>query len=481
MALFTIEELLLATGGHLLSGSKSGRPSRLSIDSRTAKPGEFFVAIQGHRFDGHLFVPEALKKGVTGVLVRGDFKASLPRQRQRPAPIMIGVDDPIRAFQDLAGFHRRRFDIPVIAISGSNGKTTTTQMIGNILRQEFHLLQTKGNLNNHIGVPLTLLRLTRRHQLTVLEMGINQFGELTRLCSIARPTVGVLTNIGRTHLAGLKQLDGVARAKGELVASLPTNGSAILNADDGYFPFLSSLAKGPVLSFGFAPHADVHITRLRSQRSHAWTFTLRRPGYHRPVAVQLPAHGLHNVANAAAASAASFVMGVKSASIRNGLAQFRPMAMRTEIVQWNRVKILNDAYNANPTSMQVALETLSQMSGTRRRIAVLGDMLELGRMAKAAHEEIGVLVANLGIDDLIVCGALGTHTATGAIKAGMCRDHVVVTHDDPDTGYPTLLDCLVERLAPGDSVLVKGSRAMQMERIVDGWKQRFPRGRAQAR
>ena len=480
MARFTIEELLLATGGHLLSGSKSGPPSRLTIDSRTAKPGEFFVAIQGHRFDGHAFVPEALNKKVTGALVRGDYRPSRSRLRQRSAPVLIGVDDPIRAFQDLAGFHRRRFDIPVIAISGSNGKTTTTHMIGSILKEEFHVLQTKGNLNNHIGVPLTLLRLTRRHQVAVLEMGINHFGELTRLCDIARPTIGVLTNIGQTHLAGLKHLDGVARAKGELVASLPADGSAILNADDSYYPFLTSLAKGRLLSFGFASHADVRITRLRSQRSHAWTFTLRRPGYRRPVAVRLPTPGRHNVANVAAASAAGFAMGVSPTSIRTGIAQFSPMAMRTEIVNWKGVKFLNDSYNANPASVYVALEALSDMTGAGRRFAVLGDMLELGRAAKRAHGDIGASVAKFGIDDLIVCGPMGMHTATGAMKAGMDRDHVLVTRDDPDTGYPTLLAGLAERLLPGDAVLVKGSRGMRMERIIDGWKQLFPKGRTQA-
>lgn len=220
MARFTIDELLLATGGHLLSGSKLGPPSSLTIDSRTAKPGEFFVAIKGHKFDGHAFVSEALQKKVTGALVCSDYRVPRSRPRLQPAPVLIGVDDPIQAFQDLAGFHRQRFDIPVIAISGSNGKTTTTQMVGNILQQELRVLQTKGNLNNHIGVPLTLLRLTHRHQVAVLEMGINHSGELTRLCEFSRPTIGVLTNIGRTHLAGLKHLDGVARAKGELVLSL---------------------------------------------------------------------------------------------------------------------------------------------------------------------------------------------------------------------------------------------------------------------
>ena len=481
MASFTVEELLLATGGHLLSGSRSRRSSRLSIDSRTAKHGEFFVAIKGQRFDGHAFVPSALKKGVMGALVHGDYRPSLARLRQRSAPVLIGVDDPVRAFQDLAGFHRRRFDIPVIAVSGSNGKTTTTQMIGSILQEEFRLLQTKENLNNHIGVPLTLLRLTRRHQAAVLEMGINQFGELTRLCGIARPMIGVLTNIGRAHLSGLKHLDGVARAKGELVASLPADGSIILNADDPYFPFLSSMAKGRVSSFGFAPHADIHIIWTRSHRSHLWTFALRRPGYRRPVVVRLPVPGGHNIANAAAASAVGFVMGVKPMSIRNGLARFRPMAMRTEIVQWNNVKILNDAYNANPSSMYVALEALSHMPGRGKRIAVLGDMLELGRAAKTAHEEIGALVANFGVDHLIVCGSMGVHVATGAVKAGMCRDHVEVTRDGPNTGYPMLIACLTACLSPGDMVLVKGSRAMRMERIVECWKQQFPMARTKAR
>ena len=481
MARFTIEELLVATGGELLSGSKTREASRLSIDSRTIKPREFFVAIQGQRFDGHAFVPEALKKGVAGVVVRRDFRASLPRRRQRPAPVLIGVDDPIRAFQDLAGFHRQRFDIPVIAVSGSNGKTTTTQMIVQILRQERCLLETQGNRNNHIGVPLTLLRLARRHQIAVLEMGINHFGELKRLCGIARPTVGVLTNIGYTHLTGLKHLDGVARAKGELVASLPHDGIAILNVDDAYFPFLSSLAKGRVVSFGLSSHADVHISRLRSTRSDACIFALRRPGFRRPIVVRLQTHGQHNVANAAAASAAGVVMGMKPASIRDGLANFRSIAMRTEVVRWQRVTFLNDTYNANPTSVQVALEALCQMRGMGRRIAVLGDMLELGRYANVAHRTIGALVAKLDIDVLVVCGSMGEQTAAGAIKAGMHRDRVVVTHDDPDTELPRLTAWLAEHLAPGDMVLVKASRVMRLERVVEAWKQQFARRRAHAR
>mgnify|MGYP001422774453 CR=1 FL=1 len=481
MAGFKVEELLLATGGHLLSGSKLGHPSRLSIDSRTVKPGEIFVAIKGRRFDGHAFVPSALKKGVRGVVVRGDYRPSFSKARRKSDQVVIGVDDPIRAFQDLAGFHRRRFDIPVVAVSGSNGKTTTTQMIGSILRQEFCLLQTKGNLNNHIGVPLTLLRLNRRHQMGVVEMGINQFDELTRLCGIAKPTIGVLTNIARTHLAGLNHLDGVARAKGELLASLPLDGSAILNADDPYFPFLRSLSNGSVVSFGFSPHADVHVTKVCLSQSQGWSFSLQRPGYRRPVAVRLPVPGRHNVANAAAASTVGFVVGVKATAIRNGLAKFRPMAMRTEIVQWNDVEILNDAYNANPTSMQVALEMLSHMPGRGRRIAVLGDMLELGCAAKAAHEEIGSLVAHLGVDNLILCGSMGSYTASGAIKAGMCRDHVVVTCDDQTTGYKTLIACLADCLSPGDTVLVKGSRSMRMEQVVEGWRKHFSRRRTQAR
>ena len=481
MAVFTVNELLSATGGCLLAGSPSVPASRLSIDSRTVKPGEFFVAIRGHQFDGHAFVAEAFRKGATGALVQRGHRSSFPRARRRPVPVVVGVDDTVRAFQDLAGFHRRRFAIPVIAISGSNGKTTTTQMIASILWQEFRLTQTQGNRNNHIGVPLMLLRLTRRHQVAVLEMGISQGGELTQLCRIARPTIGVLTNIGHAHLAGLKRLDGVARAKGELVASLPSDGIAVLNADDAYFPFLRSVANGRIVSFGFSTGADVRIHNLRPTRSHAWTFALHRPGYRRSVGVRLQALGRHNVINAAAASAVGFAMGVKPTAVRHGLANFHPVAMRMEIVEWNNVTMLNDTYNANPASMGVAIEALGDMHGKGRRIAVLGDMLELGRASKAAHENIGALVVRHRIHVLIVCGSMGMHVAAGAVRAGMCRDHIVVTCDAPGMGYPSVTACLADCLVAGDMVLVKGSRAMRMECIVEWWRQYSSRRRAKAR
>jgi len=470
MARFTVEELLIATGGRLLSASRTSRRAfSLSVDSRTASSGDFFVAIEGRSFDGHNFVSSVFKKGAAGALVRQGFRASRTMQRDS---VLIAVDDTVRAFQDIASFHRKRFDIPVVAVSGSNGKTTTTQMIATILRQEHSLLETKGNFNNHIGLPLTLLRLTHRHKMAVIEMGVNHFGELKQLCRIAKPTFGVLTNIGLAHLEGFKHIDGVAKAKGELISSLPANGTAILNADDEFFEFLSSLAKSKVVTFGFSPYAEVRATRMKADGFSGSTFSLCRPGFRRPMRLSLNVLGEHNVANAAAASAVGIAMGVKAISIRDGLKKFSPISMRTEIVEWGGVKFLNDTYNANPTSVKAALEALCRLRVSGKRIAVLGDMLELGKKSKAAHREVGMLVATLDVDELIVCGSMGPEIAMGALKAGMSKSIVFVT-DDKDTLYPILTACLAERVVSGDVVLVKGSRAMRLEGVLEWWKEQF--------
>lgn len=453
--MFGVLEVTEITGGRLVSGFSRKRIRRVWTDSRTVRRGDLFVALTGARFDGHQFVAEALKKGAGGALVRRGFK--LPG-----TAFLIEVDEPLRAFQDLACAHRRRFDIPVIAVSGSNGKTTTKDMLAAVLAERFVTLKTKSNLNNHIGVPQTLLRLTPRHEAAVIEMGISGLGEMARLCEIAEPTHGVLTNIGPTHLETLGDVRNVARAKGEMLDALPAGGTAVLNADDAFYDELCARARGRVLSFGFSPRADVRALHVETQGPSETVVRVGVRNRARPFSVSLEVAGAHNVANALAAVAAGLAVGVGEGAIRAGLARYRPADMRSEVRRWRGVTVLNDCYNANPASMRAALRWLSEARGAGRAIAVLGDMLELGGATRQAHREIGVEAVRLGTDYLLTVGEPAADIAAGALGAGMPADCVIAAHDQG-----ALAERLRGILRKGDVVLLKGSRGARMERVLE--------------
>jgi len=455
VALFTGGEIAVIAGGVLSQGAPQTAIRRVWTDSRTVRRGDLFVALTGARFDGHRFVAEALTKGAVGALVRHGFK--LPG-----TALLIAVDEPLRAFQDVARAHRRRFDIPVVAVSGSNGKTTTKDMIGAILAERFVTLKTDGNLNNHIGVPQTLLRLAPRHEAAVIEMGISAPGELARLCEIAAPIHGVLTNIGPTHLETLGDLRAVARAKGEMLDALPAAGTAVLNADDAFFDELRARARGHVRSFGFSDRADVRALRVETQGPSSTVLHVGVRDGARPFSVSLRVAGTHNVANVLAAVAAGIAVGVSEVAIRAGLARYRPAGMRSEVRRWRGVTVLNDCYNANPSSMQAALRWLADVKGTGRAIAVLGDMLELGCESKQAHREIGGEAVRLGTDYLMTVGELAADIAVGALETRMPADRITVARD-----HGALAERLREILRKGDVVLLKGSRGARMERVLE--------------
>ncbi|HEV8243906.1 MAG TPA: UDP-N-acetylmuramoyl-tripeptide--D-alanyl-D-alanine ligase [Nitrospirales bacterium] len=458
MALFTSADITLITQGGLVQGSPRAAIRRVWTDSRTVRRGDLFVALAGERFDGHQFVPEALKKGAAGALVRRGYK--LPG-----AALLIEVDEPLRAFQELARAHRRRFDIPVVAVSGSNGKTTTKDMIGVILAARFATLKTEGNLNNHIGVPQTLLRLTAHHEVAVIEMGISGSGEMTRLCEIAAPTHGVLTNIGPTHLETLGDLRAVARAKGEMLDALPAGGTAVLNADDVFFDELSARTRGHVRSFGFSERADVRALHVELRGPSETALRVGVRGRTRPFSVTLRVAGAHNVSNALAAVATGISLGIGEGAIREGLACYRPAAMRSEVCRWRGVTVLKDCYNANPASMRAAIRWLAEVKETGRTIAVLGDMLELGQEAKPAHHDVGMELARHRIDYLLTVGALAAEIAGGAQAGGIPADRVIIAKDHAD-----LAERLQRILRKGDVVLLKGSRGTTMERVLEALK-----------
>ena len=457
MSLFTLLQVVQLTHGRQLARGDQDLDRavrRVWTDSRTALPGDLFVALTGERFDGHRYVDDAFKKGAVAALVREGFSGS-------DMGVVIEVEDPLRAFQDLAAAHRRRFKIPVVAVSGSNGKTTTKEMIGRVLAERYETLVTAGNLNNHIGVPQTLFRLTKRHQAAVIEMGISNLGEMTRLCEIAGPTHAVLTNIGPTHLESLGTIEKVAEAKGELLSALPSKGTAILNADDRFFTELATRVKGRVVSFGFDRDAEIRAVQWRCDAPWSTLVMVRIPGRKRPVPVHLNMAGRHNVANALAAVATGLALGVGVAAVRAGLARYRPAAMRSEVRRWRGVTILNDCYNANPASVQAALHWLADAKTKGRGIAVLGDMLELGSKTVEFHREIGRELPALA-DYLLVTGVLAGEIANAALITGMKPDHVMTAKD-----HAELADRLRAVAKSGDVVLLKGSRGARMEKVLE--------------
>ncbi len=468
MALFTVEELREVISVRVLAGEASPSAKRrirqISTDSRSIKRGDLFVALHGERFDGHEFVPAVLAKGAAGAIVHDEYRVPAGLLRSgRSVPFIFGVRDPLFAYQQLATHHRSRFAIPLVAVTGSNGKTTTKDMVAAVLAQRWRTLKTEGNFNNRIGVPHTLFRLSARHQAAVIEMGVDAQGQTTRLCEIARPTIGLITNIGPDHLEFFGSMEGSAQAKAELLDLLPADGTAVLNADDPYFDYLASRARCRVLSFGFSEKAAVRAANVVADVRKGTTFNLLLPGKARPTPVAIKVHGSHNVTNALAAAAVGAALNVPGSAIAQGLSKFRPAAMRSQVITHHGVQIINDCYNANPASMKAAIQLLAQWTPARQRVAVLGDMLELGHTTQQLHWDVGQFLAGQGLSRLIACGALGHEIAEGARRAGMAEGAIV---EVPDAGAAAERVRAIVR--QGDVVLVKASRGMKMEQVVQG-------------
>lgn len=465
MALFTVEEICEVLSAKAPAGltphDLKQRIRRVMTDSRLVRKGDLFIAFQGDRYDGHAFVTKALAQGAVCVIVQEDYRLP-PSPKRAEAPLLLGVRDTLEAYQRLATHYRNRFPIPVIAITGSNGKTTTKEMVAQVVAQRWKTLKTEGNLNNRIGVPQTLFQLAPRHQAAVIEMGVDQQGQTTRLCEIAKPTIGVITNIGPDHLEFFGSMEGSAQAKAELLDHLPQDGAVVLNADDEYFDYLAARAQCRVVAFGRSPKADIRAVNIRSDDKGGTVFGLVLPGKSRQPEVRIRTQGMHNVSNALAAAGVGFVLGLSGTAIAEGLAKFRPAAMRSQISTSHGVQVINDCYNANPASMKAAIQLLAEMSQGKRSIAVLGDMLELGAGSKQMHREVGAFLAAQGIGYLLACGVLGRELAEGSRRAGMPTDRITELPDAAAAG-----DALTAMVRQGDVVLVKASRGMRMEQVVE--------------
>jgi UDP-N-acetylmuramoyl-tripeptide--D-alanyl-D-alanine ligase len=467
VASFKSEEVIHAIGGQLLHGSSKVRIRRIWTDSRTIRAGDLFVALKGPNFDGHRYVGDAITRGAVGAIVQQSawhrISSTIRRIASSPSHVpvvIVGVKDPLRAYQDLAAVHRRQFHIPVVAITGSNGKTTTKEMVSHILSKRWRLLKTQGNLNNSIGVPRTLLGLNRGHEAAVIEMGVDQEGQTTRLCEMAQPGFGVITNVGTDHLEFFGSLEGSARAKAELLANLPNDGVVMLNADDDFFGRFSREASCPVVSYGFSPKADVRASDVVFDRRGS-RFRLHLPHRSRAKTIRLRFAGHHNVSNALAGAAVGYAMGLPIADLAEGLANVRPAPMRSEIRRWKGMTFLYDCYNANPDSMKAALTLLASLGGEKRTIAVLGDMRELGANEEQLHREIGAFVAKQGFTNFIACGRFGPSFVEGAQRAGMPAHAIARARSIPHAAR------ILEKLAgPGDMILLKASRGIEIERVL---------------
>ena len=453
------DEIIAATGGDLVAGTVDGVFDGVAIDSRNIAPHELFVAIVGEVHDGHTFVNQVLEKGVRGVLLEKDKAGDLMAgSHARRKLTIIAVNDTTWALGDLAAFNRNRFPLKVIALTGSNGKTSTRTMLTLVAEQRYETLSTMGNFNNQIGLPLTLLQLAETHALAVLELGMNKPGEIKRLAEICQPDIGMITNVAPAHLEGLGSIEGVLRAKGELLEGLNTNAKAILNADDPRVAGLEKNTPAEVLLFGLSEKADVRAGHIQEQ-GQGLSFSLVVPGATTDVFLATP--GRFMVSNALAAAAAGYLLDIPLPEIKTGLEHFQPINGRMHIRNLkNGINIIDDAYNANPHSVKAALDTLQQVAPQHARIIVLGDMLELGQTSAALHHDVGRYAALAAPERLYLTGDFSGDMAQGARDGGLNADQIVIG------SVPEITADLITRGRDHDTILVKGSRGMRMERIV---------------
>jgi UDP-N-acetylmuramoyl-tripeptide--D-alanyl-D-alanine ligase len=446
-----------ACAAELRRGSGVTPVERVCTDSRQAQAGDVFFAIKGERFDGHDFVNEVAARGVAAVVVGRKYTPS-----PLPDCAVLTVDDTRAALGRLAAAYRRLFNLPVIAVGGSNGKTTVKELIASVLRQKLATLWSEASFNNDIGVPMTLLRLDKSHQAAVLEAGTNHPGELAPLVKMIQPKYGVLTNIGREHLEFFGDLAGVAEEEGSLAELLPAEGRLFINGDSEWTELITRRTRATVVRVGLGEKNDWRGRGLRLDKNGV-TFRVETPKAEYSGEYRVNLLGRHQVINALFAVAVSEELGLGRPAVRDGLAECQPAKMRMQFWEAGGVRVLDDAYNANADSMVAALETLCALPLQGRRVAVLGDMAELGAQSEAAHAEIGRRAAELGIGQLFAVGRMAPVIAAAARAAGLSR---VIEFADVEAAK----SAVKHFLKAGDVVLLKASRASRLERIAETLK-----------
>ncbi|MDD2421640.1 MAG: UDP-N-acetylmuramoyl-tripeptide--D-alanyl-D-alanine ligase [Heliobacteriaceae bacterium] len=474
-------------GGKVFGDATTAIDGVARVDSRLVTAGDVFFALPGEKADGHLFVAQALAAGAVCAVVRQIEAAWLPLLG--PGKAILEVADGLQALQACARAYRETLKLPVIAVTGSTGKTSTKDLLAAALGTQFKVWNNPGNFNNEIGLPLTVLGVQAHHQALVVEMGMRGPGQIRALCAIARPQIGVLTNIGPVHLELLGSLAAIAQAKGELLGALPPDGTAVVNGQVPAVVAQALLCRRPAVYYGLSLEelmqgliaggmAGGHLVTAviadkvellpEGQGSSVQGRVVVLAGPEGPVdtienfAFFLPLPGRHQAGNALAALAVTYVLGGNLAQAAQGLGQARLSALRWETHRLpGGITLINDAYNANPAAMEAALTTLAGLAGLHRKVAVLGEMYELGFLAVDSHEQVGKQVAESGYDLLVAIGNLAAHCVDGALKAGMNRENIMWTPD-----VETAVKVLPGLLRPGDYILVKASRGMHLERLV---------------
>jgi UDP-N-acetylmuramoyl-tripeptide--D-alanyl-D-alanine ligase len=463
MIKLSLKELVQVTHGELINKFTSAPTMKgISTDSRTLKRGNLFVTLKGEEHDGHEFIPEALGAGASCVLVRKD-KAKDIDQKLKEKIALVAVDDTLRTLQDLAFWHRRKFDVKTVAITGSNGKTTTKDMVASVLSQKYKVIKSPRSFNTQVGVPLTLFDLDEHVEVLVVELGASMLGEIQRLTQISQPDIGVITNVSIAHLEFFESFENIVQAKFELLENMPEDKIAVLNSDDESLSVRVKKEKRRVVTFGIEKKAEFWAQEVSFTDKGEVNFVLNEK-----LPVQLKLIGRHNVYNALAALAVGTLLEIPSEKMTQILEDFTPPELRMRLLVFDGIRVINDSYNANPASVENALKTLNQMKASGRKIAVLGDMLELGKRSENFHKEAGNKVFDYGVDILVTVGNLSKFIAQGAKEKGL-KNSSVISFDDKKNA----IEYLCQNLKEGDLILVKGSRKMKLEDLVESLKRAY--------
>lgn len=455
---WTIADWIEAVGGELMSGDADTRIAGVSTDSRTLEAGQLFVALHGPNFDGHNYLEQAVEKGAVAAIVSNPEAA----EKVRKSTAVVKVDETLKALGRLATAYRARFDIPVAALSGSSGKTTTKEILRSIVEPAGGLV-TRGNFNNRIGVPLTVFRLEPEHTMAVFELAMNHSGELAELTEIVKPETVALTNVGTAHIGNFASIEALRDAKGELIDHSREDAAIVINAD--CFGSIETVRKfagdRPVVTFAIEQPAGVRAENIQAIDPIGYRFDMVMPDARETV--ELHAFGKHNIENALCAATMARLLEIEMDRICEGIESFRPAAMRSEIIQVGKITIIADCYNANPDSVEAAIQALSEYPAQRRRVFLFSDMLEMGDEADMAHRQVGQAVAESRIDLFATTGDLARWASWEAARMGVHVGHFQTKED--------AAQALADELKRGDVLLVKGSRLMQLEDVIERLKE----------
>lgn len=453
---YKISEILKAIDGKLIKGNKEDILKGISTDSRKLNDEDIFIALVGENFDAHNFINEKLTKNIKAVIVQKDIKSNVKN--------IIRVEDTTKALQKLAKFHRHKNkNVKVIGITGSSGKTSTKDILYTLLNQKYNVKKNKGNLNNHIGVPLTIFRMEGNEDFFIVEMGMSSFGEIKLLSEIADPDVGLITNVGQAHIEFFNSVEEIAKAKGELVESLDENDLAVLNMDNPYTYILEQLIKKDTLVeyFGFNKEADFSILNYKINKS-GMNFTIKNNN--KEIKLKTNLFGKYNLYNITSSIAVARFYNIDWIQIKKALKNIELTDMRSQIEMINDIKFINDCYNANPLSMRNAIDLLDEIDGNKK-FAILADMLELGDIENKAHQEIGEYITNKNINYLLTYGRLGEYISKGA--QNRTKENLIIKH------FKNKLDIIKfinNNAQKNDVILIKGSRGMKMEEIINNYQ-----------